>query len=230
VGTARPSELRYSTIPRSVAAVPAIAAVVALAAGVTDVIADRRAHDSVVAGSRGDGQLAFARASSAAGLRPDELRLHLLKAETARAADRGIVVALDAVDDALAVSPHDPIVVERRITLLVDRAEATLVPDHADEARAAVVEALRHDPLNAELRVLEGRATHLAGDDEAAEQAWLTAEDLAPHSPIPPADLALLYLELGRVEAARAALDRARRIAPDEPFVETVRARIEGAS
>ena len=229
VGTARPSELRYSTIPRSVAAVPAIAAVIALTSGVTDVVADRRAHDSVVAGSRGDVQVAFTRASSAAALRPDELRLHLLKAETARAADRGLVVALDAVDDALVVSPHDPIVVARRVTLLVDRAEATLVPDHADEARAAVVEALRRDPLNAELRVLEGRAAHFAGDDDAAEQAWLKAEDLAPHSPIPPADLALLYLEQGRVEAARAALDRARRIAPDEPFVQAVRARVDGA-
>ncbi|MEO8693936.1 MAG: O-antigen ligase family protein [Acidimicrobiales bacterium] len=228
VHTARPSELFDCTLPRIVAAVPAIAAVIALASGVTDVVADRRAREAVVASSRGDFQEAFDHASSAAALRPDELRLHLLKAEAARTAERGIVVALDAVDNALSISPRDPIVVARRITLLVDRAEATLVPDHADEARAAVAAAISRDPVNADLRVLEGRAARVTGDADAAERAWLIAEDLAPRSPIPPADLALLYLAEGRVDAAGAALARAVRIAPDDPTVQAVRARVEG--
>jgi len=76
--------------------------------------------------------------------------------------------------------------------------------------------------------VLEGRADRLAGDDDAAEEAWRLAEDLAPRSPVPAADLALLYLDHGRLEDARAAVARAAVIAPDDAFVRAVRARIEG--
>ena len=77
--------------------------------------------------------------------------------------------------------------------------------------------------------MLEGRAARLAGDDAAAEAAWRVAEDLAPRSPFPPADLALLYFDQGRLDEARAAVARASRIAPDDPFVLAVRARVEGA-
>ena len=229
-GTARPHERRVWVISRSAVTIAAGAALVALAAGITDVVADRRAHRAVDARSRGDAEAAFVHASSAASLRPDELRLHLLKAETARAADRGIVVALDAIDDARAVSPLDPIVVTRRAALLVDRAEATLVPEHAAEATAALADSLRNDPLNAELRVLEGRAARIRFDDDAAEQAWLTAEDLAPQRPTPAAYLALLYVDQGRNAAARDAIGRASKIAPDDPFVRAVRAKVEESS
>jgi Flp pilus assembly protein TadD len=226
--TSRPRELRPLSPPRLIAGAPAAAAAFALVAGVTDVVADRWAHDAVVALSRGDVQQAYDRASDAASLRPDEVRLHLLEAETARRADRGTVEALAAVDDASAVSPHDPIVVERLLTLLVDRAEATLVPDHARTARDRVAAELRRDPLHAQLRVLEGRAARLAGDDAAAEQAWTLAEDLAPRSPIPAVNLAALYLDQGRLDEARAAIERAEHVAPDDPLVEAVRARVEG--
>src|SRR4029079_10640059 len=133
------TEQRTMRVPRAVIAVPALTALVAVAVGVTDIVADRRAEAAVVARSHGDVETAFARASSAVSLRPDELRLQLLKAETAREAERGVLVALHAVHGALAVSPRDPIVMARRLTLLVDRAEATLVPDHAFAARDAAV-------------------------------------------------------------------------------------------
>jgi O-antigen ligase/Flp pilus assembly protein TadD len=227
--TAHSSEVRGWRVPRAAVAVSGAVALMALAAGVTDIVADRRAYDAVRARSRGEVEAAYARASSASSLRPDELRLHLLKAETAREADRGIIEALDAIGDALVVSPRDPIVVARHLTLLVDRAESTLVPAHAAEARAALGTALVHDPFNSELRVLEGRAARLVDDDAAAEAAWRIAEDLAPRSPIPAANLALLYVDQGRLDEARVEVDRASQIAPDDPFVMAVRARVESA-
>ena len=91
--TARPAERITGNVARPVAVIPAVAACLALAAGVTDVVADRRAHHAVDARARGDVEAALSYASSAASLRPDELRLHLLEAETAREAGRGIVRA-----------------------------------------------------------------------------------------------------------------------------------------
>lgn len=227
--TAPSSDLRALAVPRALAAIPVAAAAIALIAGAFDVVADRRAYDATVALSRGEVQRAYAHASAAAARRPDEVRLHLLEAETARRADRGAVTALDAIDDALTVSPRDPIVLARHLALLVERAEATQVPDQATVARDAIEAAVRHDPRNAQLRMLEGRAARVAGDESAAERAWTIAEDLAPRSPAPAADLALLYLEQGRLDLARAALGRAAARAPDDPLVMAVRARVEGA-
>jgi Flp pilus assembly protein TadD len=116
----------------------------------------------------------------------------------------------------------------RRLSLLVERAAATLVPDHASDASDEVGVAVERDPHNAQLRLLEGQAARLVGDDAHAEQAWLRAEQLSPRSPAAAAELATLYADQGRLADARAALGRAARVAPDDPQVAAVRRRLDG--
>jgi Flp pilus assembly protein TadD len=231
VATAGPHELRtFSPCRRAMWLSAALAlAVVALAAGFTDIVADHRARIAVDASGRGDFEAALVEAERAASLRPDIVRLHLLEAQVALDAGRGTVVALRAADAAHDVSPRDPIVRLRTLTLLVDRAEATLLGKDATEARTEVDRAVRDDPYNAELRVLQGRAARLDGDEQAAEQAWRVAEDLAPRSPVPPADLALLYLDQLRFDEASSAVARALALGPDDTFVAAVRARVDAA-
>jgi tetratricopeptide (TPR) repeat protein len=225
--TARAGELRAVASRRIVALVAAAAAAFAFAVGVADVVADRRAREATLALARGDTERAHVLASDAAALRPDVVRLHLLKAETARAADRGALEALAAIDDARAVSSRDPIVTRRRLAVLVERAEATLVPAHALEAQVAVAAAVARDPNDAQLRLLEGRAARLVDDDAAAEQAWRAAEALAPRSAAALVELATLYLDQRRFDDARTALERAAERAPSDARVATVRARLD---
>ena len=143
---ARPGELR----PRGgrwaggVSRTAAAFAVLALVAGSLGVVADRHAERAASTGSVAD-------AETAARLRPDVLRYHLLLAQLRVEGDEGFVPALAAVDDALRVSPGDPIARFAKARYLVGRAAATEVPAHADEARRYVWDLLADDPLNIQL-------------------------------------------------------------------------------
>jgi O-antigen ligase len=184
-------------------------AVVALAAGALDVVADRYAQRAAATGD-------VTAAERAADLRPDEVRLHLLRAQTLLGAQRGTTAALAAVDDALTVSPEDPIALRQRAALLVDRARATGLPEHIDAARHELDRLLTRDPDNAALLILAGAADRLAGDSAAAEVVLRRAADLAPHRAAPLIDLALLYLDDGRRDDARRAADEALTREPDD--------------
>jgi tetratricopeptide (TPR) repeat protein len=214
--------------PVAVAAFAVIGAI-ALAAGIADVGADRAARDAVDALADGDTDRALDAATRATSLRPDELRLHLLEGRAAIADERGTLVALAAVDRALDRSPDDPIARLEQASLLVDRARATLVPEHIERARTAVLELQQRDPHNAALWLLAGHAARLAGDTEAAESAWLRAEHLAPRSPAPAAALALMYLELSRTEEAADAAQRALAIDPQDAAAREVQRRLDGS-
>ena len=143
-----------------------LAAALALVSGVTDIVADRRAEVATQALARGDHRSAARAADAAARLRPDIVRLHLLAARTAVADDQGLFTALDHVDDALAVSPHDPIVLLARATDLVARAESTHTDAHVTLATAEVRRLLVGDPYDADLWRLVARTATLTGDAE----------------------------------------------------------------
>jgi len=226
--TAHATESRQVLAPRFVAAGLAVLAILAGAAGVLDVAADRRARDAVDAGARGDSSAAYAAAQDAVALRPDAVRLHLLAARTAIADERGTLTALDHVDDALDRSPRDPLARRERVALLVERARATLVPGHAERAVEAAEELVRADPHDAASRMLAGHAARLAGDPDAAADHWAAAEELAPRDPAPPVALALLAFEQGDEDTARAALDRAVDRAPSDPQVLDAQRRLDG--
>lgn len=229
MATARPSEVRERVVARLVPAALAVIAVVALSAGAFDVAADRRAAAAAEALARRDGPGALAAAQDAVALRPDEVRLRLLKARALVAAEQGTLAAIGALDDALDISPGDPIVALERARLLVARARATRVPAHVADARVELDRLLEGDPVNDALWSEAGAAAALAGDLDGAEQAWLRAEDLAPTDPGPATDLALLYLETGRKAQARAAIGRALDRAPDDRRARQVAAQVAAA-
>jgi Flp pilus assembly protein TadD len=225
--TARPSELRHRIAPRVLAPAFAIVGLVAACAGLLDVAADHRARTAVDTLAAGDTTRAADNAARASSLRPDEVRLHLLAARSAVADERGILTGLDDVERALDRSPHDPIARLTRATLLVDRARATLVPDHIARATDDVDELLAADPYNAQLLMLAGHVARLAGDTDRAENAWRRAEDLAPRSAGPPTALALSLLERGDVAAAREAIGRALARDPQDQDALAVQAQID---
>ncbi|MGQ0617293.1 MAG: O-antigen ligase family protein [Acidimicrobiia bacterium] len=226
-GPGRPS--REIVAPRVVPAVLAAVAVVALVAGGVELVADRHARTAAAALRRGDATRAAREAAAAAGLRPDVARYHLLEARAAVAADQGTLAGLAAVDRALVLSPGDPIVLRARAGLLVDRVRATRVPAHAAAARSEITRLLQDDPFNGDLWLQAGAAAELEGDEAGAEGAWSRAERLAPRSPAPGVNLALLYLAQGRWSEAEAALDRAGAIAPEDPRVATARRALDEA-
>ena len=127
-------------VRRVAAPVLAVSALVALGTGGLGVAADRQARVAADTAS-------LESAESAVDLRPDVVRHHLLLARVRVANGEGLVSAIDAVDDALAVSPRDPIVRLARARYLVERAVATEVPAHAAAARADVWALLADDPL-----------------------------------------------------------------------------------
>lgn len=179
--TASPGELRV--VHRRTGHVVAawacgLVAIASVAFGALDVVADRAARDAVDALAQGDTEQALARARDAAARRPDEVRLHLLVAEAARAAGRGSDEALDALDDARAISPGDPIVRRTRVALLVERSAATGRDDHLALARDAADDALDDDPLDPALLLQRARVAVLDGDDEAARALRRRAEEL----------------------------------------------------
>lgn len=169
---------RPRALPR-VAALPLLGlAGVALVAGGLDVAADRTAAAATEAARDGRTGDALHDAERAAALRPDEVRLHLLVADAALADERGFVVALTAVDDALDLSPGDPIARRRRAELLVGRARATLVPAHVDAANEELDRLLADDPRHGALHLLAALAAELAGDDAGASEHLARAESL----------------------------------------------------
>jgi hypothetical protein len=171
---------RTVDVPRVVPIVVGALAVVALVAGIVDVTADRRAGTAVDALARGDHRAAASAAEAAVSLRPDTVRLRVLAATALVADDQGTLAGLRQLERALDVSPGDPIVLLHRARLLVERAEATHVPEHAARADDEVGRLLERDPNNAALWRLTARLAGLRGDAPAERQATATADDLTP--------------------------------------------------
>ncbi|MFS8481926.1 MAG: O-antigen ligase family protein [Acidimicrobiia bacterium] len=171
---------RVRTAPRALVGGLAALAAVALVAGALDVAADRHARRAAEALAVGDGAAAAEATAAAVRLRPDVVRLHLLDAR-ARVADRqGVRAGLAAVDEALAISPGDPIARRERARLLVARAEATRAPHHVAAARTELDRLLADDPLDSALWRLAAAAAALDGDAAAAEAAAARAAELRP--------------------------------------------------
>jgi O-antigen ligase/Tfp pilus assembly protein PilF len=201
----------------------------ALVAGALDVGADHAIERAFSAAAAGDVATAREAADEATDLRPDSFRTWFTAASVAAAAG-DFDLALDRIDRSLDRSPRDPRLLETRAGFLLDRARRSGVAADVAAAVAAWEDRVIADPFNAEDHLQLGLADVLAGDVAGAESAWLTAEDLAPSSPVPAANLAVLYLDTGRIDEAAAALARARTIAPDDPKLDEIQQRIDIAS
>ena len=174
------------SVGRTAAAATAVVAAAALWWGITDIAARTDATSASKAIAAGKPADAYRGALDALAWRDDEVWLHLFAARTAPTPE----LALAHVDDALALSPGDPIALRNRQELLV-----TLDPATAFEELHAL---LADDPYNAGLQQLYGTAAVRTGDEVIAEQAWLAALDLAPNAPGPRQNLITLYRQQGR--------------------------------
>lgn len=181
-----PAVPRPWVVPRAAAVLLGALAAAGLVAGATEVLADRRAGDAADALARGDHRAAVAHVDSALDLRPDVLRLHLLAARAAVAADEGLHTGIRHLDDALELSPGDPIALRQRAELLVARAAATQVPAHADEARDELRHLLDDDPHNALLWHQAAVLADVTGDRAAFEVAQAHLAELAPDDELAP--------------------------------------------
>jgi O-antigen ligase len=175
-----PARARLGAASRALAAGLAVAAGVALVSGATEVVADRRAERAADALARGDGPAAATAALDAARLRPDLVRLHLLAARALVVDQRGFTAGLAQVDDALRVSPRDPIALLTKASFLVGRAEATGTDEHRAAAAAEVRRQLADDPNDAALWRLVARVEALSGHPTAARRAQARAVALTP--------------------------------------------------
>jgi O-antigen ligase len=146
-------------------------AALGMAAGVAAVVADRHAEQAVVALDRGDDRAAVAAAQSAVRWRPDIVRLRVLAARALVGADRGTLVGIRQLDQALQVSPGDPIVLRERLELLIQRAAATGVPAHLAAAQEELDRLLADDPHNAAYWRAAEELAELEGDRAAAATA-----------------------------------------------------------
>ena len=187
-------------VSRVVPGVLAVGAALALVAGGFDVVADHRAKH-ILAGAPAD-------ADGAADLRPDAVRYHLVEAR-ARESSGDVDGAIGAVDDALVVSPLDPVARSEHARLLLDRARRSHDGHDLAVARDALESLAHDDPRNAAVLLRLGVARALDDDAAGAERAWIAAERLAPASAAASTNLAVAYAEQGRDDDARAAARRA---------------------
>jgi O-antigen ligase len=210
---ARRDEQHSFVAPRFLSVVGGLLAVVALAAGTLDVAAD--ADAKVILNEAGNGRV-VTDPGLPAHYRPDQLRYRLLasRADEALGSIAGLDRAIAQVDDALDVSPKDPVARSEQARLLLERAQRTGIPADAAKARRALERLTHDDPRNAQTLLRLGLARELTGDDAGAETAWLEAERLAPTSSAPATDLALLY---ERREDWRDAAAAARRALGQDP-------------
>jgi tetratricopeptide (TPR) repeat protein len=160
----------------------AVAACVALVAGVLDVAADRLAHTALTAGTALSTADAIDDAERAVLLRPDNVRYRIIAAHLL--ADTGTLAGIDAAIDqsrrALDWSSRDPVAADAYASFLLDRAAVTGASTDIDAALTAWHELVDRDPVRARWQLQLGRAAALDGDVELARHAWAAAADLAP--------------------------------------------------
>jgi Flp pilus assembly protein TadD len=123
--------------------------------------------------------------------------------------DADIGRALDHLGRARTVSPGDPILAIREAELLSDRAAATGRQFDAEDAVRAWRGLAISDPNHPTVQLALGVAEITVGNEPEAEAAWKKAELLAPDSPEPAHNLAILFRSQGRDEEAAAAEARA---------------------
>ena len=198
-------------------------AVLSAFAGALDVAADH-----LVAESQRHPAEAAAVAERATNLRPDSIRYWLVAADT-RARNGDLRTADEIMDRALSISPLDPILLATKGRVLLAIAESSGSSEDVGRAVIYYERLLAGDPNNGQNQLRAGTAYALAGAFADAEKALITAADLAPTSPVPPSNLARLYLTTGDLDLALAAYRQARSIDPTAPGLDEIAALLVSA-
>ena len=174
--------------------------------GIRDTLADRSAWRALQAYDRRDPMATRANLDNALRYRGDEVRLQLLAVNISP--DLDVVGA--ALHRASELSPLDPVVIRR----LAD--EALRSAQSPAQILQILQQFVANDPNNSYLQQRVGTAAAMAKQFDLAELAWLTAQDLSPRNPSPPAFLASLYAQQNRNSEARASAERALALLPQD--------------
>lgn len=118
--------------------------------------------------------------------------------------------ATAATEPAAAQPTPDP----RETFAAVQRAKDLFAKGQADEALAAIDEALAKAPRDPQLRFLKGVILADRKRVESAQEVFLALTQEFPELPEPHNNLAALYAAQGRLDEARAALENAIRALP----------------
>ncbi len=184
------------TLPRTARFVALLLAAGVATFGVTDLAADH-----LVKGASSEDLSGY---EAAVNLRPESIRYQLLAAN----ANPNLEPAIYHIEQAHAVSPGDPIIAIRRGELLSVRAALTGAASDIAVALAAWRELGSTDVNHPTVQLALGAAEIVAGNESEAEAAWKQAEVLAPLSPEPAGNLAILYRSQGRYAEAEVAQQR----------------------
>jgi tetratricopeptide (TPR) repeat protein len=220
----------------------ALVAIVAVVAGVGELVADRHLARAVELDAEGDRIGALDELESALALAPHRWDLPQARARVAErllvggsplggeldprrdpeAFDELVADALDDVDRALAAAPGDP-------DLLMDRAALLAAAGRPAEAEDAF-RAVLAGPYPQSSRAWLGLGSALAVQDQpdAAIEAWEQAAQLAPSDWRALANLAALHTSAGRDDDALAAVEEGLRRQPDEPSLLALQAQLTG--
>ena len=166
--------------------------------GVTDLAADHLVNRATIED--------LSDYEAAVSLRPESIRYQLLAANAFQPAD--LDQAIRHIDQAHAISPGDPIIAIRRGELISARAALTGGADDVAVALATWRKLATTDANHPTVQLALGVAEIAAGNEAAAEAAWERAEVLAPWSPEPSHNLAILYRSQGRDAEAEVAQRR----------------------
>ena len=212
---------REYVVPTSATVVAVVAAFGAAAAafgGAADVAADH-----AIAGEPPD-------VSRAVDLRPDSIRYAFVAARVeARDSEASLQAALARIDEARDLAPADPALRLEEATIRVELLRFD--PSGATATEQIIDAFVADDPRHPQLLMQHGIASAIAGDLDTATERLRAAADLAPGSLEPLINLALVLIETPDPSASigaeiEALLDRAERLAPDDPRIAQLRTEI----
>ncbi len=166
----------------AVRSVAAAAMAVLFVSGLLAVSADRAARTALEAANARPANAAVARSAidRAIALRPDVVRYRLLAASIEPHTITGLQAAIRDVQQALDVSPHDPIVLRRHADSLTRLAISTGNDEDVERARRAWAALVGDDPLCYQCQLGLGYAAALGNDPVAARDAFGAAQALEP--------------------------------------------------
>ena len=177
-----------------------ILALVAAVFGVRDVAADREARNALR--TTFFPQVALRHADNAIDLRPDSIRYYVIAAEVAE--DQRD--ALDRIQEALAWSPEDPLLLELQATETLQLARLEQSEERLRIATGLLERLVERDPVHARYRFELGGAYAILGEDAAAIEQLRLAADLAPRSFAPLERLVQVFVGVGLEREARGAI------------------------
>lgn len=205
----------------------AVVTVLIASAGFADVVADHAVAQSIEAATDGDQSRAIHLANRATTLRPDQFTYHLWNA-VLQGQFGDFELALSSIDRSLDRSPRDPVLLQRRASLLGDRADASSSPEHQTQALDAWHSLVDTDPTNADWWFNYGLELSHTKPEQAIE-AWTNAARLAPHRANALVNIGIAHLRAARLDEATVALTEAARREPNSPQVQAATAALTEA-